>query len=292
MEIGLYIFNTNPVANPEFLTEVGRGAEERGFATIWLPEHVVTFDAAASRCPYTDDGTIGVPEGVGLLEPLTTMSYLAAVTSRVRLATGIAILPQRHPLYTAKEVANVDWLSNGRVDFGIGLGWCREEYEACGTPWERRGARCDEYIRLLRRLWEDDLSAFEGEFYELRPARFFPKPVQPRVPIHVGGESDAALRRAARHADGWHGLGLDPAGAGHCLARLESHLADCGRSLSDLQLTISPHTLHTPPPSSDDVKRFAEAGIDQVVIWCTAAKKEEIAARLDSIADQYLGVAY
>jgi probable F420-dependent oxidoreductase len=287
--IGLYTFNINPVASPEFLAELGRCAEERGFSTIWLPEHVVTFDEHESRCPYTEDGTLGLPHGVGLLEPLTTMGFLAAVTSRIRLATGVAILPQRQPLYTAKEIANVDWLSGGRVDVGVGLGWSSEEYQACGVPWERRGARCDEYLELLRRLWQDDMPAFEGEFYRLDPCRFFPKPVQPRVPIYIGGESDAALRRVARHGDGWHGLGLDPAGAAECLTRLDEALAEADRKLDDVRLVVSPHQAYTPPPTPDDVSRFADGGIDEVVVWCTATSVDRIAPELDVLAQRYLG---
>src|SRR2546427_2441693 len=106
MEIGLYTFNINPVCNADFLAEFGRCAEERGFSSIWLAEHVVTFDAPQSRCPYIEGGSLGLPEGVGFLEPFTTLAFLAAVTSRIRLATGVAVLPQRQPLYTAKEVAN------------------------------------------------------------------------------------------------------------------------------------------------------------------------------------------
>jgi len=287
MDIGLYTFNLNPTSNREFLTEFARCADERGFSSIWFPEHVVTFDSHETRCPYTEDGTVGVPDGVGFLEPLTSMAFVASITENIRLGTGIAILPQRQPLYTAKEVANVDWLSGGRVDLGVGLGWCREEYDACGVPFERRGARCDEYIELLHRLWYDEHSSFKGEFYDLPTCRFYPKPVQPRLPIHIGGEGDAALRRVARHGEGWHGMLLDPDQAGDCVRRLDAALRVQGRSLSDVRVTVSPHHAYTPPPDPDSVRRYADAGVQQLVIWCLATSTDRIAPALDEIARTY-----
>ena len=149
-----------------------------------------------------------------MVEPFATMAFLAAVTTNVRLGTGVLLVPQRNPVYTAKSVTTVDWLSNGRVDLGIGVGWLAEEFAALGVPFEHRGERCDEYLAVMRSLWTDEVSTFHGSFYDLPPARQFPKPVQqPHPPIHVGGESNAALRRAARLTEGWYGYNLDPAGA-------------------------------------------------------------------------------
>lgn len=288
MKIGLFAFNINPVATPEYLAALGEAAEERGFSTIWLAEHVVTFDEHESRCPYTEDGRLHLPPGVGFLEPFTALAYLAAVTCSIRLGTGIVILPQRQPLYTAKEVAGLDWLSGGRVDLGVGLGWSREELEACGVPWQRRGARCDEYLQLLRTLWEQDVPAFDGEFYQLAPCRFDPKPVQPRLPIHIGGESDAAMRRVARFGDGWLGLGLDPTATAGCLDRLDGALADAGRKRAEVSVRVSPHQAYTPPPTAADVARFADLGVDEVVVWCTATTVAELEPVLDGLAATYL----
>ena len=132
-----------------------------------------------------------------------TLTYLAARTSTVRLGTAMLLLPQRNPVYVAKEVSSLDWLSGGRVDLGIGVGWLKEEFDALNVPWERRGRRTDEYLEVLRTLWVDDTSSFHGETYDLPPCEMFPKPVQqPHPPVHIGGETTAALRRAARHRPG------------------------------------------------------------------------------------------
>jgi probable F420-dependent oxidoreductase len=288
MKVGLFAFNINPVATPEYLAALGRGAEERGFATIWLAEHVVTFDEHESRCPYTDDGKLHLPPGTGFLEPFTALSYLAAVTTRIRLGTAIAILPQRQPLYTAKEVAGLDWLAGGRVDLGVGLGWSREELEACGVPWARRGARCDEYLRLLRALWTEELPSFDGEFYRLPECRFDPKPVQSRLPVHIGGESEAAMRRVARFGDGWLGLGLDPEAASACVKRLDAALERAGRDRTEVSVRISPHQAYTPPPTPDEFARFADLGVDEVIVWCTATAPAELEPVLDGLAAAYL----
>ena len=211
MRVELWVPTATPISTPELLAFIGREAEERGFSCLWVGEHVVLFEEYASSYPYADDGRIPAPPGSGLLEPLTTLSFLAAHTTDVRLGTAMVLLPQRNPVYTAKEVSTLDWLSHGRVDFGIGVGWLEEEFNAVNVPWPHRGRRTDEYLEVLTTLWCDETSAYEGEFYSLNPCAMFPKPVQePHPPIHIGGESDAALRRTARYADGWLPQSLGP----------------------------------------------------------------------------------
>ncbi|HEY1968087.1 MAG TPA: LLM class F420-dependent oxidoreductase [Pseudonocardia sp.] len=289
MKAGLFAFSINPLASPEYLALLGRAAEERGFSTIWLAEHVVTFDEHRSRCPYTEDGRLRLPPGTGFLEPFTALAFLAAVTADIRLGTAIAILPQRQPLYTAKEVAGLDWLSGGRVDLGVGLGWSREELEACGVSWARRGARCDEYLALLRTLWTHERPSFVGQFYQLPACRFDPKPKQPRVPIHIGGESEAAMRRVARFGDGWLGLGLDPDGTAARLERLDIALRAAGRTRAEVSVRVSPHQAYTPPPTPEEFARFADLGVDELIVWCTATSTDDLEPALDVLAAAYLG---
>ena len=201
MKVGVFPPFANPLCTPEHIAAVGRAVDERGFSSLWVAEHVVLFDEYASQYPYLESGRFPARPDVGLIEPFAAMSFLAAVTTNVRLGTGVLLVPQRNPVYTAKSVTTIDWLSNGRVDLGIGVGWLAEEFAALGVPFDRRGERCDEYLAVMRSLWLDEVSSFKGEFYDLPPARQFPKPVQqPHPPIHVGGESNAALRRAARCA--------------------------------------------------------------------------------------------
>src|SRR5690349_15796477 len=204
MEIGLFAPLGNGNATAGVLRTLGREAEARGFESIWVAEHVVLFDEYESQYPYAADGKFPGGGDTGLLEPLTALTYLAAVTDRIRLGTSICLVPQRNPVYTAKQVVDLDNLSGGRVDFGVGIGWLKEEFDALNTPFERRGKRTDEYLQVMRSLWTDEVSSFAGDTYDLPPCRMYPKPIQaPHPPIHVGGESDAALRRAARFGQGW-----------------------------------------------------------------------------------------
>src|SRR5258708_167145 len=152
-----------PMTPAALVDAVALGAEDRGVATIWVGEHVVLFDKYESHYPYAEDGRIPAPPGSGLLEPMVTLTYLAARTSTVRLGTAMLLLPQRNPVYTAKEVSSLDWLSGGRVDLGIGVGWLKEEFDVLNVPWERRGRRTDEYLQVLRTLWLDETSSFHGE---------------------------------------------------------------------------------------------------------------------------------
>ncbi len=229
MKIGLFPPFANPLCTPEHVAAVGRAADERGFSSLWVAEHVVLFEEYSSRYPYLESGRFPAAPDRGLTEPFATIGFLAAVTTNIRLGTGVLLVPQRNPVYTAKSVTTLDWLSNGRMDLGIGVGWLAEEFAALGVPFDRRGERCDEYLAVMRSLWTDEVSSFKGEFYDLPAARQFPKPVQqPHPPIHVGGESNAALRRAARFAQGWYGYNLDPAGAAERVAKLRTLLSDSG----------------------------------------------------------------
>ena len=147
MDVGVFVPLGNGNASPEILRAVGREIEDRGFESVWVPEHVVLFDEYESAYPYSPDGKFPGGADSGMLEPLTALTYLAAVTDRIRLGTGICLVPQRNPVYTAKAVTDLDSLSGGRVDFGIGVGWLREEFEAVAMPFEKRGQRTDEHRR-------------------------------------------------------------------------------------------------------------------------------------------------
>jgi probable F420-dependent oxidoreductase len=283
MKIGLFTPSANPFATPEVLSALGRGADERGIQPLWVPEHVVLFDEYASSYPYAADGKIPTPPGSGMLDPLTSLAFLAACTETVRLGTGICLLPQRNPVYTAKEVATVDWLSNGRVDFGIGVGWLREEFDALEVPFEKRGKRTDDYIDVLKTLWCDDEPEFKGDFYTLPKCRQDPKPVQdPHPPLHFGGESDASLRRVARVGQGWHAFGLDPAGVPERVAKLTELLEAQGRTRAEVTVSVCPYF------NGLDVAKleaYAEAGVDQVVAFFFAADADGVPAALDALND-------
>ncbi len=281
MRFDLWVPTASPMTTPELLDAVAEGAEARGIGTIWVGEHVVLFEDYESRYPYAEDGRIPAPPGTGLLEPLLTLTYLAARTSTVRLGTAMLLLPQRNPVYVAKEVATLDWLSGGRVDLGIGVGWLKEEFDALGVPWERRGRRTDEYLEVLRTLWVDNPSEYHGETYDLPACEMYPKPVQaPHPPIHVGGETPAALRRAARLGQGWHTFNRSPGELATGLAELDVHLEAAGRSRADLRITVCPYFEQLSPEA---VERYAEAGADAVAALFFAFTPEDVARAFDDL---------
>lgn len=289
MRIGLFAALVTPFATPGYLAALGRGAEERGFSSLWVAEHVILFDEYESRYPYAADGRIPAGGEFGIPEPFTNLAFLAAHTSTIRLGTGICLVPQRNPVYTAKDVAAVDWLSNGRLDFGIGVGWLAEEFRALGVPFERRGARCREYVEVMRRLWEDEVSEHHGEFYDLPPCRHYPKPVQrPHPPIHFGGESDAALRRVADLGQGWYGFSVLPEDLPEHLGRLRGFCADTGRDPRSIEVSICPYTYGV---DMDAVRAYAEAGVDQLVLVFFAADESSVEPTLDSLAATFVGPA-
>jgi probable F420-dependent oxidoreductase len=282
MKVGLFAPLTNPFATPEYIQAMGAGAEERGFDSIWMAEHVVLFDEYASQYPYAADGRIPVPTESGMLDPFAALSFLAACTKTIRLGTGICLVPQRNPVYTAKEAATVDWMSNGRLDLGIGVGWLKEEYDALAVPFERRGARCRAYIDVMKTLWCDDVSEYEGEFYSLAATRQFPKPVQqPHPPIHFGGESDAALRRVADLGQGWYGFNQTPEQVGERIAKLTKMLEKRGRSREEIEISICPYLLGASP---EIIEGYKAAGVDRVILLAAAPSSDAIPESLDALA--------
>ena len=287
MDVGVMVplaaFNTSP----DFAREVGPAVEDRGFDSIFLAEHVVLFDEYASAYPYSEDGKLAGSSDMGLVDPLVGLTFLAAVTQRVRLGTGICILPQRNPLYTAKQVADIDVLSGGRVDFGIGLGWLKEEFDALNVPFAQRGKRTDEYLQVMKSLWTEETSSFAGDLYSLPPCRMYPKPVQaPHPPILVGGESRAAMRRAARHGKGWFTWNRLPAELPAALADLDEILADQGRTRGDeFEVLLCP-ALNVLTP--DVVKAYADAGVDRLIAVCFAFGRDDLLSSLDGLVANVL----
>ena len=289
MRVGLFLPTVSPMATPEYLAAHARAAEEAGFASIWVGEHVVFLDEYSSSYPYAADGRLSLPPDAGLLELFTTLTFLAAVTERIRLGTAVCLVPQRNPVYTAKEVATLDWLSGGRDDFGIGIGWLREEFEVLHEEFDERVPRTREYIEVMRRLWRDEVSQYAGELYDLPPCRMYPKPVQdPHPPIYVGGESDAALRRVAELGDGWHGFNHLPESAGASVQRLERALAAVGRTLGDIDVTIG---AYLQPVEPKHLPGYRDAGVDQLVLTAFAADAAGIRDEVARLGDAFVGPA-
>jgi probable F420-dependent oxidoreductase len=240
VRVGLHALGIDAGARPEVIRVVGKTAEAAGFATLWSGEHVVLVDQPRSRYPYSADGRIAVSASADWLDPLLGLSFAAAVTTTIGLATGVLLLPEHNPVVAAKQAATLDVLSGGRLTLGVGAGWSAEEFAALGVPFVRRGQRMAEYVAAMRTLWADDLASFSGEFTRFESVRVNPKPVHHRrIPIVIGGNSDAALSRVADFGDGWYGFNLAAAAVAERLATLGDLCQRRGRSLRDLTVAVA-----------------------------------------------------
>jgi probable F420-dependent oxidoreductase len=244
--------------------EVCRVAEEAGFESVWGGEHVVMPSTITSRYPYTADGQVPAQPDTPIPDPLVWLAFAAAATTRVRLGTCILIVPQRNPLVLAKELATLDRLSGGRVELGLGVGWLREEFEALGVPWERRGARNDEYVAAMRALWRGPHAEFHGEFVDFGPVTCSPRPAQASIPVLVGGDTDAAIERAARLADGYFPGATDPERLRALLTRLRVAAERAGRDPDGIEVSAI-----FPGPWSDPRRALEQLdglGVSRVMI--------------------------
>ncbi len=280
MDVGVAIpfSHRTPV---DYIAAAARHLEEVGFASIWAPEHVLFFPEYASSYPYSEDGRIpGNPDGI--LDPFSALTYVAAHTSRIRLGTGICLVPQRQPVYTAKMVADLDYLSGGRFEFGVGIGWLREEFDNLQMSFRARASRCAEYIDAMKALWTQEVSSFEGPTVQLAPCYMNPKPVQkPHPPILFGGESEPAMQRVVTQGDGWYAFNLDPEAARAGFERLDAKLRDAGRDPASVRRYIGAGGLRVTP---DIASAYGDAGVDQLVLGLFATNIDDLKRRADRLA--------
>jgi probable F420-dependent oxidoreductase len=276
VNIGIPLF----MLRPEQMADVAVRAEALGFESVWVAEHLVFPAEIKSRYPYAAEGIPPINPATPLLDPLLVLMQVAARTQRIRLGTNVYILPLRHPIAVARMVATLDVLSGGRVSFGVGLGWLEEEFTAVGIDFATRAGRGREAIRVLRALWTEEVVSFSGRYVSFEPVRFEPKPVQrPHPPILVGGESEAALRRAAALGDGWYGVGHTPESAAVQVRRLRELLSEQGRAAVPFDFTVS---IGGGELTADAVRRYADAGVTRVVSlpWRRAREADEALGRL------------
>ncbi len=244
--------------------EICRRADAVGFESVWGGEHVVRPDTISSPYPYSEDGSMpGEPDTL-IPDPLIWLAYVAAAAPTMRLGTCILIVPQRNPLVLAKELATLDHLSGGRVELGLGVGWMKEEFEALGIPWERRGARNDEYVEAMRALWAGPHAEYHGEFVDFDPVTSSPRPVNGDIPILVGGDTPAAIRRAARMAQGYFPGTTDPEALGQLIARLGEEAAKRGRSADEIAI----HAIFGAQMSDPEagIAQMAELGVSRIML--------------------------
>jgi probable F420-dependent oxidoreductase len=282
MKFGIAFANSGAFSNPALMGHLATTAERCGIESLWTVEHVVI---PVKHTPYagSKDGQMPGGDDVPIQDPLLPLAYLAAITKTIKLATGILILPQRHPIYTAKEVATLDVLSDGRVLLGIGSGWMKEEFESLGIDFHRRGAMTDEAIQALRALWSEGTSSFEGKHFKFGPLHSYPKPVRKNVPIHVGGHSPAAARRAGRYGDGFFPTVVNPEKLKQLFAIVRSEAEKAGRNPDTIEFSCMARS--TRP---DDLKALADVGVSRVVIMPPATNPDAITRSLEKLQEEVI----
>lgn len=263
------MFGNTPKRDLGFVKAFAQATEELGFRSLFAPEHVVFFASYESKYPYSPDGSANWSPETGLYDPLFVAQAAAGVTTSLRFCTGVLILPQRPALLTAKEVLSLDHLTGGRFELGVGSGWSWEEYAALGVPFERRGKRMDEYIGAIRAAWTQERASFDGEFVSFSDVVLNPKPLNPGgPPIIIGGDSPAAMRRAARMGDGWYGWWAKVELEAH-LETLHSIMADHDRSVADDDFSLKlglPIGGETPDEVAVKVEEARRLGIEELVL--------------------------
>lgn len=278
MKIGITCGGIGIYGSRDFLRRSVQAAERAGFTAYLMPEHVVQFAVyPESPYPYAGGSNQEVPESSveasfkfddavnpqqdaknDLVDPVITMAWLAALTTKIEVGTNILVLPQRNPVILAKALATLDALSDGRVLLGVGVGWAKEEFEACGADFHVRGKRTDEAIKIMRELWLKEVSSYSGKFFTFKDAYSYPKPAR-QIPVLIGGESDAALRRAAELGDGWLPYNLTPDQAGPAIKKLKDLTRTAGRDPAKLRICKIVYSVAT----MDDLKRYRDAGVTE-----------------------------
>jgi probable F420-dependent oxidoreductase len=269
--------------------ELCRRAEAAGFESLWGGEHVVLPSTIGSRYPYTADGKIPTEPDTPIPDPLIWLAFAAAAAPTVRLGTCILIVPQRNPLVLAKELATLDQLSGGRIELGLGLGWLREEFEALGVPWEQRGARNDEYIDAMRALWAGPNAEFHGRFVDFDPVTCSPRPVQRSIPILVGGDTDRAIDRAARLADGYFPGEGDAARLRALIQRVRDAAQRHGRDPATIEINAIFGQQLTNPTAG--VEQFTEMGVGRAMVPAFAFAGPAGLDRLDEFGERVIRTA-
>jgi len=261
LALGLFSMTTGPCSYPEGAARVARAAEAAGFDSLWGGEHVVLPDPQEPPSPLDPEARI--------VDPVVALAFVAAHTSRIRLGTGIIILPQRNPLVLAKQLATLDVLSSGRLIFGVGVGYLEPEFRALGIPFETRGEVTDEYLAAMRTIWSERQPTYRGRHVAFEGVQAHPQPVQQIPPIVIGGHTRPAFRRAVEQGRGWYGFALDEEGTRRCLDRLREAAARYPRppALGTLEISVTPRpTRGGEAMDRATAERFAALGVHRLIL--------------------------
>ncbi|SVA37114.1 uncharacterized protein METZ01_LOCUS89968, partial [marine metagenome] len=270
-DIGIFYFATEYGHN---VVDVARDAEQRGFESLWLPEH--THIPVSRKTPYA--GGAELPkEYAHTLDPFVALAAVATATKHIRLATGISLLIERDTITMAKTLATLDLLSNGRAILGVGGGWNREEAEHHGVEWSQRFQKLEEQITAIKIIWANDEASFHGEHVRFDPIWSWPKPIQrPRPPILLGGETDHTLRRVIKYCDGWLPRARDPEIIVRGIARLNELAEEAGRDTESISVNV-----FAPRPDAELIDRFKSMGVARIVLWLPPEDSDAVSQRLD-----------
>ena len=277
--IGLFAINSHACAEPEAAARIAVLAERLGYDSLWAGEHVVVPSPRVEPSPMEPEEPI--------LDPLIALAHVAAHTERIKLGTGVLLLPQRNPLVLAKQVASLDVLSGGRLILGIGVAYLEPEMRAIGVPMEGRGARADEYLAAMRSLWEDEAPSFSGRFADFEGVDAHPRPVQRPLPVVVGGHTRAAHRRAARSADGWYGFMQGLRAMAEQRELMQAAIEETGRQ-RPLHVSVTPSRRL----DVETVRAYAELGVDRLIVAPPVGlSPEELVEFVEANAPQQIGAA-
>jgi len=266
MEIGLRIPGAGPNSSPENIVTVAQWAEELGYHSVWISDHVVLPEPeqVKSTYPYDPENQWRLPADTDWVDPLLVLTWAAAAAPSVKVGTSVMVAPLRNPVLLAKQLASLDFLTEGRVILGIGVGWMEEEFDLIGVPFDKRGARTAEMVEVMRAFWTGETVDFQGEFYQVSHCKMYPRPVQQTIPIVWGGHSDFALKRVASLGDGWHPTQSTMQDLAAGLDRLQDFCQAYGRDMSSLTIIARPGQVY--PLNAETHAQHIQLGIDQVVV--------------------------
>lgn len=284
MKIGLIPVNVG-VPNAEAMIGTAQLAEDLGFESVWTFEHTMVPIDYQSKYPYSPDGKMGAAPEANFVDPLIALTAVAAQTTTIRLGTGVNILSQANPLYVAKQAASLDFVSNGRFELGVGIGWLREEFQAAGTPFERRGARFDDYIQAMRKVWSGDVVEHKSEFLDWTGFKSFPVPVQEPLPVVIGGTKGKAFERTARYGNGWFAPTGSPDQLAPLIEQLDAACKDVGRDRAEIEVTAMWF-----PNAADlsDVERYTGLGVSRLIVPLPALGRGKPAENLQAFRENVL----
>jgi probable F420-dependent oxidoreductase len=282
MKFGIHSVNLNTCAYPDTGARFAKAAEAAGFESLWVADHVVLPDPPVAGRPMAPD--------MRLIEPIVALTFLAAHTSRIRLATGVIILPQRQAVVLAKQLASLDVMSNGRVIFGLGVGWCEPEMNSTGAPFKERGRVGDDYLAAMQALWTQPKPSYHGAYVSFEGVQAMPRPVQTPIPVVVGGRTPPAYRRAVAHGHGWYGFGLDVAETQKSVAALGDAAKKVARpaGLGKLEISITPPGYDLPDKTMRDA--YAAAGVDRMIVRPRPDMDAAVLERFAADAGRALGL--